>query len=87
VRARRSISTRTKKVALYLIANERDLTVSDIVREAIDRLLSREFERIDFPSRFDAVRERLQERIGSVRDEDVEAALRRARARRKHAVA
>jgi Arc/MetJ-type ribon-helix-helix transcriptional regulator len=65
-----------------LLAVGRDSTVSDIVREAIDRLLAGELQGADWASQLSAVQARLQARLGERSDEDVAEALASGKARR-----
>ena len=72
-----------QKAALRLLAIDRDSTVSDIVREAVDRLLAGELHGADWASRLSAVQTRLQARLADRSDEEVGEALKRARAARR----
>ena len=72
-----------QKAALRLLAAGRDSTVSDIVREAVDRLLQDELQNEDFASRLAAVQSRLQARLGERSEDDVAGALKRARSARR----
>lgn len=75
-----------QKAALRLLAAGRQSTVSDLVREAVDRLLAGELSRSDLASEMSAVQARLQARLGDRSEDDVAAALKRAReTRRTHA--
>jgi predicted transcriptional regulator len=72
-----------QKAALRLLAANRQSTVSDLVREAVDRLLEVEFQGVDFGTRFTDVQARLQARIGDRSDTEVDAAFKKARLRRR----
>jgi Arc/MetJ-type ribon-helix-helix transcriptional regulator len=58
-------------------------TVSDIVREAVDRLLAGELQGTDWASQLSVVQARLQARLGDRSDEEVAGALKRARTTRR----
>jgi len=75
-----------QRAALRLLAAGRDSTVSDLVRMAVDRLLAGELEGTDLASQLSAVQARLQARLGDRTEEDVAAALKRARAGRRSRV-
>jgi Arc/MetJ-type ribon-helix-helix transcriptional regulator len=68
-----------QKKALKLIAAESDSTVSDIVREAIDRVIKERIDRGQWAARLGEWQERLRERYGDFTEEQVDAALRSVR--------
>lgn len=72
-----------QKAALRLLAAGRGSTVSDIVREAVDRLLAGELQGTDWVRQVSAVQARLQARLGDRSDEEVAEALKRARTTRR----
>ncbi len=72
-----------QKKALRLLATARDRTVSDIVREAVDRLLAGELDQTDLGAQLTAVQARIQAHLGDRTEEDIAAALKRARAARR----
>jgi len=72
-----------QKAALRLLAAGRDSTVSDIVRETVDRLLQGELQNEDFASHLAAVQSRLQARLGEQSEKDITGALKRARSARR----
>lgn len=70
-----------QKRALRHLAAERDSSVSDLVREAVSRMLTDEG--VDWGARFDAFRQRIETQPGpGVTDEDVEQAVTEVRATR-----
>ena len=75
-----------QQAALRLLAAGRDSTVSDIVREAVDRLLAGELQGADWASQLSAVQARLQARLGDRSDEEVADALKRARTARRRRI-
>jgi Arc/MetJ-type ribon-helix-helix transcriptional regulator len=75
-----------QKAALRSLAMGRDSTVSDLVREAVDRLLAGELENKDLGSHLAAVQERLQARLSNRSDEEFVIALKRARASRRRGI-
>jgi Arc/MetJ-type ribon-helix-helix transcriptional regulator len=75
-----------QKAALRLLAVGRDSTVSDIVREAVDRLLAGELQGADWASQLSAVQTRLQARLGDRSDKEVADALKRARTARRRRI-
>jgi Arc/MetJ-type ribon-helix-helix transcriptional regulator len=75
-----------QKAALRLLAAGSDSTVSDLVRKAVDRLLAGEFEGTDLASQLSALQARLHARLGDRTEEDIAAALKRARAARRSRV-
>ena len=68
-----------QKTALRAIAADRGQNVSDIIRQAIDRLLKDDFATIDLTTRLDSVKARLRERIGDVTEEEIDAAAQQAK--------
>lgn len=72
-----------QKAALRALAADRGANVSDVIREAIDRLLRDEFSGDDWADRLRALQTRVQARLGDVSEEDVEAAFRRVREGRR----
>ncbi len=75
-----------QKAALRLLAAGSDSTVSDLVRRAVDRLLAGELKGADLAGQLSALQARLQARLGDRTEEDVAAALKRARAARRSRV-
>lgn len=75
--------------ALKILAASNDLTVSDLVRRAVDRLLSGEFKSKDWASEMDAAVTRIRAAGPALSDSQIDAAIssRRARKRRGKAVA
>ena len=72
-----------QKAALRALAAGRDSTVSDLVREAVDRLLAGELEGADLADRLSAVQARLRARLADQSEEHVAEALKRARSARR----
>ncbi|HEY9084966.1 MAG TPA: CopG family transcriptional regulator [Candidatus Tyrphobacter sp.] len=68
-----------QKRALRTLAAERDSNVSDLVRQAVDRLLKEEIDRGDWAARLGVWQKRIRRRLGDVREERVDEALRSVR--------
>ena len=75
-----------QKAALGLLVAGRASSVSDLVREAVDRLLEGELKDMDLGTRLAEVQSRLQARIGERSDADVAEAVKRAKAKRRDRV-
>jgi Arc/MetJ-type ribon-helix-helix transcriptional regulator len=75
--------------ALKMLAASRDLTVSDLVRRAVDRLLCDEFGDKNWETEMEAAVTRIRAGGSELSDDQVDAAIaqRRARRRQKKAVA
>jgi Arc/MetJ-type ribon-helix-helix transcriptional regulator len=69
--------------ALKLLSAASDQSVSDLVRRAVDRLLSDELASDDWGARLDALAERVRARIPEPTTAEVAEALRRSRLKRK----
>ncbi len=74
--------TEDQKRVLRHIAAERNSNVSDLVREAIDRLIASDSEGVDWGARFDAFRKGI-EAGPALTEEDFEAADAEFKATRK----
>jgi Arc/MetJ-type ribon-helix-helix transcriptional regulator len=69
----------SQKAALRAIAADRGQNVSDVIRQAIDRLLSEDLDTVDIAARLDAVKARIAARVGSVSDEQIDDAAKLAK--------
>ena len=69
--------------ALKLLSAASDQSVSDLVRRAVDRLLSDELASDDWGARLDALAERVRARIPEPTAAEIAEALRRSRLKRK----
>jgi hypothetical protein len=69
--------------ALKLLSAASDQSVSDLVRRAVDRLLSDELASDDWGGRLDALAERVRARTPETTTADIAVALRRSRLKRK----
>ena len=69
-----------QKAALRALAADRGQNVSDIIRQAIDRMIVSDLAKVDLNARLAAVQSRLRERIGDVTEEQIDVAAERARA-------
>jgi Arc/MetJ-type ribon-helix-helix transcriptional regulator len=69
--------------ALKLLSAASDQSVSDLVRRAVDRLLSDELASDDWGGRLDALAERVRARIPEPTTAEIAEALRRSRLKRK----
>jgi Arc/MetJ-type ribon-helix-helix transcriptional regulator len=76
--------TEQQRLALKLLCAASDQSVSDVVRRAVDRLLSDELGSDDWGSRLDALAERVRSHGSEPSAEDVAGAV--ARSRRKRVV-
>jgi len=65
--------------ALKLLSAARDQSVSDLVRRAVDRLLSDELASDDWGARLDALAERVRARLPEPTPAEIADALRRSR--------
>ncbi len=70
-----------QKAALRVIAADRGQNVSDVIRQAIDRLLAEDLAKIDFVARLESVKAHLRERIGDVTEEQIDDASKHAKRR------
>jgi len=68
--------------ALKLLSAASDQSVSDLVRRAVDRLLSDELASDDWGARLDALAERVRARIPEQTTAEIAEALRRSRLKR-----
>jgi Arc/MetJ-type ribon-helix-helix transcriptional regulator len=73
-----------QRQALKLLLAASDQSVSDLVRQAVERLLSDELAGEDWGARFDALMERLRSQIPEPTTAEVADALRRSRLKRKN---
>jgi len=69
--------------ALKLLSAASDQSVSDLVRRAVDRLLSDELASDDWGDRLDALAERVRSRAPERSADDVAEAVRRSRRKRQ----
>jgi Arc/MetJ-type ribon-helix-helix transcriptional regulator len=69
--------------ALKLLSAASDQSVSDLVRRAVDRLLSDELASDDWGARLDALAERVRSRVPEQTTAEIAEALRRTRLKRK----
>ena len=69
--------------ALKLLSAASDQSVSDLVRRAVDRLLSDELASDDWGARLDALAERVRARMPEPTAAEIAEALRRSRLKRK----
>lgn len=68
-----------QKKALRMIAADADATVSDLIREAIDRLLLERLSGQDWSTRLGAWQKRVADKLGGISEDGVDAALLRVR--------
>ena len=73
-----------QRQALELLLAASDQSVSDVVRQAIERLLSDELAGEDWGARLDALLERIRSQIPEPTTAEVAEALRRSRLKRKN---
>lgn len=69
--------------ALKLLSAASDQSVSDLVRRAVDRLLSDELASDDWGARLDALAERVRSRTLEQTPDDIADAVRRSRRKRQ----
>ena len=73
-----------QKRALRLLAADRDMNVSDLIRKAVDRLLRDEIDLRGWGGRFDALQKRITSKLQrEPKDEEVSNAFKRARIKMK----
>jgi Arc/MetJ-type ribon-helix-helix transcriptional regulator len=75
--------TDQQRRALKLLSAASDQSVSDLVRRAVDRLLSDELASDDWGGRLDALAERVRSHDPEKSADDVAEAVRRSRRKRK----